>query len=580
MKRDIKEGLSSYVAMSWRYDKHSVVLLTVLLFVLAFVQGIGVLALIPLLTLAGVDAGYELGSQWSWLGSKLELTEALIIFVAIIALHAVIKYFQQILAARLQTELAVSLRGRLTAKILAFPWLRFTQFRASHLAQVLNHEVDRASQISLLLTQLVSLGCVLSVYSAISCLTSPGLTLVALTCGGGIYGGARRLNRLSLQNGEKGKALRQTYFSAVSEHMQGMKVVKAFGQEKRAHVDLEVQAQSLGRTLLQFKKLSAMVALYYEILIAICLGGLCYFFITWVRLPAAEFIVLLFLFSRFAPILKDMSYRYQQILNILPSYIEVVAILNCDGKEALVDNNREAKLITVTRSIRLEGVCFNYPSTSGQDSLRDLSITLPVNSVTALLGPSGSGKTTTADILSGLLTPSAGQVLIDDTELTEQEIAQWSRSVSYVTQESFLFNKSVRENLLWVAPWCEEAELWEALRNASAESFVRELPQGMDTLIGERGDLLSGGEKQRLAIARALLRKPALLILDEVSSALDEVNEAVIIETIQALKKMTTVLVITHRQALLACADFVAHMEGVGDAQGLKSTSHELQGAL
>ncbi|ABC32705.1 ABC-type multidrug transport system, ATPase and permease components [Hahella chejuensis KCTC 2396] len=562
--------------MSWRYDKRSIVLLTTLLFALAFVQGVGLLALIPLLTLAGVDAGYELGSQWSWLGSMLELNEALIIFIVIIVVYSTIKYFQQTLAAKLQTELALNLRGRLTAKMLAFSWLRFTQFRVSHLAQVLNHEVDRASQISLLLVQLVSLSCVLGVYSVVSYLTSPGLTLVALVSGGGIYAGSRCLNRLSLRNGEEGKVLRQAYFSAVSEYMQGMKVVKAFKQEKRAGVDLEEQSRRLGCALLRFKKISALVTLYYEILIAVCLVGLCYFFIRWVKLPAAEFIVLLLLFSRFAPILKDMSYRYQQILNILPSYSEVVCILNGDVEEGLSDKSIEVKPIVATRSVRLERVSFSYLSTPGTYALRDFSITLPVNSVTALLGPSGSGKTTAADILSGLLTPSNGQVLIDGKELSEQEITQWSHSVSYVTQESFLFNKSVRENLLWAAPGIEEDELWEALRNASAERFVKALPQGIDTLIGERGDLLSGGEKQRLAVARALLRKPALLILDEVSSALDEENETVIIEAIRELKKMTTVLIITHRKALLSCTDFVVHMEN-GEVQSRRISSQGLQ---
>ncbi|MBU6952775.1 ABC transporter ATP-binding protein [Hahella sp. HN01] len=576
MKQDIKETLFSYVLMSWRYDKRGIALLTTLLFALALVKGIGLLALIPLLTLAGVDAGYELGSQWSWLGSKLELNEALIIFIVIIAIHSTLKYFQQTLAARLQTELTVSLRERLTAKILAFSWLRFIQYRASHLAQLLNHEVDRASQISLLLIQLASLSCVLGVYSMVSYLTSPSLTLVALASGAGIYGGARCLNRLSLRNGDEGKALRQAYFSAVSEYMQGMKVVKAFKQERRTGGDLEEKSRRLGETLLRFKKISALVALYYEVLIAVCVVGLCYFFIRWVKLPAAEFIVLLFLFSRFAPILKDISYRYQQILNILPSYIEVVGILNSDADESVSDKNLAVEPIVAMRSVRLERVSFSYPSTPGKYAFCDFSITLPVNSITAMLGPSGSGKTTAADILSGLAAPSNGQVLIDGKELTEQEIAQWSHSVSYVTQESFLFNKSVRENLLWAAPETEEDELWAALRSVSAEQFVRALPQGIDTLIGERGDLLSGGEKQRLAMARALLRKPSLLILDEVSSALDEENETVIIEAICELKKMTTVLIITHRKALLSCADFVVHMES-GEVQSRRVSSHELQ---
>lgn len=175
--------------------------------------------------------------------------------------------------------------------------------------------------------------------------------------------------------------------------------------------------------------------------------------------------------------------------------------------------------------------------------------------MTAIVGKSGAGKSTLIDLLMGLLQPEKGQVLLDGIPLNGDNVNAWRRALSYVPQEPFLFNVSIRENLLLVEPRANEKQLWEALEFAAAAEFVKKLPQGLDTHIGDRGVRLSGGERQRLVLARAILRKPEILILDEATSALDTENEAKIQEALEQLKGTTTIIVIAHRLSTIRNAD-------------------------
>ena len=179
----------------------------------------------------------------------------------------------------------------------------------------------------------------------------------------------------------------------------------------------------------------------------------------------------------------------------------------------------------------------------------------------ALAGPSGAGKTTTADLVAGLMLPTAGHVVVDGTPLTPDRLLAWRRSVALVPQDPFLFHEAIEDNLRWAEPGATEDELWEALRMANAAEFVRELPSGLQTVVGDRGMRLSGGERQRLALARALLRDPDLLILDEATSAMDTENELAIRRALASLNGRTTILLIAHRLSTVSEADWIVVLD-------------------
>jgi ABC-type multidrug transport system fused ATPase/permease subunit len=204
--------------------------------------------------------------------------------------------------------------------------------------------------------------------------------------------------------------------------------------------------------------------------------------------------------------------------------------------------------------IRFEHVSLQYPGRE-EHALCDISLVLEKGKSLALVGPSGSGKSSIADLLLGLYEPTAGRITVDGVNIRDMDIGSWRGQLGTVSQDTLLFNATVRDNMLFAKPDATDPEILEALKAADAEDFIQKLPQRLETLVGERGFILSGGQRQRLAIARALLRKPAILILDEATSALDTNAEQAVQVTLDSLMTSGTRLIIAHRLSTIKNAD-------------------------
>ena len=213
----------------------------------------------------------------------------------------------------------------------------------------------------------------------------------------------------------------------------------------------------------------------------------------------------------------------------------------------------------LTQALVLEGVRATYPD--GREALRGVDLTVPAGARVALVGASGAGKTSLFSVLLGFVPPSGGTVRWDGTPLSRLQPSSVRGQMAWVPQEPVLFSGSVRHNLLLGRPEATDAELWEALRLAHAEDFVRTLPGGLDEPVGERGARLSGGQRQRLALARAFLCRPSVLLLDEPTSALDAQSEAAVSAGLAALMKGRTVLVIAHRLSTVRDADLIVVLD-------------------
>jgi ATP-binding cassette, subfamily C, bacterial len=176
-------------------------------------------------------------------------------------------------------------------------------------------------------------------------------------------------------------------------------------------------------------------------------------------------------------------------------------------------------------------------------------------------GPTGAGKTTFADLLIGLLEPDSGDISVGGTRLFGSTAERWRDRVSYVVQDPYLFRDTIRRDLLWANPQASEAQIWDALAIAGVDDFVAGLNAGLDTLLGERGTLISGGERQRLCLARAVLRRPFLFVLDEATSAIDVGTERKIIRRMLDLNPRPTVVMIAHRDQSLAECDRIVRLQ-------------------
>jgi len=204
------------------------------------------------------------------------------------------------------------------------------------------------------------------------------------------------------------------------------------------------------------------------------------------------------------------------------------------------------------------------PETETKDSfaLRDVSFEIQPGQRVALVGPSGAGKTTITYLAPRFYDPDRGRITLDGHDLRDLEQEGLRRHIGMVTQETFLFHSSIRENLLYANPDANETEMMEACRAANIHDFIAGLPQGYDTIVGERGFRLSGGEKQRVSIARALLKDPAILILDEATSSLDATSEYLIQAALEELLHGRTSLIIAHRLSTILSSDKIVVMDG------------------
>jgi ATP-binding cassette subfamily B protein/subfamily B ATP-binding cassette protein MsbA len=246
--------------------------------------------------------------------------------------------------------------------------------------------------------------------------------------------------------------------------------------------------------------------------------------------------------------LADNSGRYKR-LN---------AILSPQGKQFRPLGG--TPISALQQAIRFEGVSLQY-APQLPPALREISFTLAKGQMLALVGPSGAGKSSIADLLTGLYAPTQGRILIDGTPIEQLDLASWQQRLGVVSQDTFLFNATIAENIAIGSPGATQAQIETACMAAQAAGFIECLPNGYNTLVGERGFRLSGGQRQRLSLARAILREPELLILDEATSALDSQSERLVQEAIEAFESNHTVLVIAHRLSTIVRADQIIVLE-------------------
>ena len=265
---------------------------------------------------------------------------------------------------------------------------------------------------------------------------------------------------------------------------------------------------------------------------------------------------------RLLPIMNRVVQGSLQMQQQLPTVEPILQKIR--EVESLTLPSTEECACPLRKEIRFEHVNFCYPNTGGghNNALQDISLCIPKGDMVGLIGPSGAGKSTIVSLLTGLYTPSSGKILVDGQEVDDSLRAAWMRGIGYVPQNPFLLNGSLAENIAF-SQWGQEIDrqrVEECCRMAAMD-FVDDLGDGLDTLIGERGVRLSGGQLQRVSIARALYGRPQLIIFDEATSALDGATEQAIQQTIESLRKHMTVVIIAHRLTTVEKCDWLYWVE-------------------
>jgi ABC-type multidrug transport system fused ATPase/permease subunit len=275
---------------------------------------------------------------------------------------------------------------------------------------------------------------------------------------------------------------------------------------------------------------------------------------------SAVILTMLFIFSRISAPAMQMSQMLQQFAGAVPAHSEFLR-LEHDLAARDAPDLRSAPAIE-PGAIAFRDVSFHYDRSSRAGAgIERLNLTIAPGTFLGVSGPTGAGKTTLADLLIGLLEPDSGEITVAGAPLRGAAAIKWPDHISYVVQDPYLFRDTIRRNLLWANPRASDAEIWDALAIAGVDDFVAALTAGLDTVLGERGTLISGGERQRLCLARAVLRRPLLFVLDEATSAIDVPAERKIIKAMLDLKPRPTMVMIAHRDQSLAYCDRMLRLQ-------------------
>lgn len=445
---------------------------------------------------------------------------------------------------------------------LRLPYHEFEEASSGHVLATLSkvkldNERFISSLVSVLFSSLVGVA-FLVWYAVTRSWALVPVFLIGVVVLGGLTGLLSRRIK-TIQRAVVGETSRMS--GAITESLRNIELVKSLGLTypeirrlkgfTRRIYDLEMRKVRRVRTLAFLQ--GALLLLLKESIL---------FVLLWLifrrQLSPGELISMQFISTRIIFPLQDLG-------NIILAFREAQASLQLfDELMCKTPEERPAEPVEIGEitSLRFDGVSFRYKS-ARQDAVADLSFTARRGETVAFVGPSGSGKSTLVRLLVGLYPPTQGMIYYDDIPAKDIRLNRLRRQLGFVTQETQLFSGTIRENMLFVKPDASDNEIYAALEQAAADKMVRETPLGLDALLGEGGKKVSGGEKQRLAIARALLRRPRLLIFDEATSSLDSLTEDEIAQTlreISAAQRQITVM-IAHRLSTIMHSDRIYVLE-------------------
>jgi ATP-binding cassette, subfamily B, bacterial len=348
---------------------------------------------------------------------------------------------------------------------------------------------------------------------------------------------------------------------SITESLRNIELVKSLGLTYPEIRRLKVFTRKIyDLEMIKVKKIRSLTFLQSSVLLILRESIL--FILLWLifrnMLTTGELITMQFISTRILFPLQDLG-------SIILAYREAEAslqIFNELMKKEPEYRPEDPVEIGDIESLFFDGVTFRYKN-ADSDAIEDLSFSVKRGDTIAFVGPSGCGKSTLVKLLVGLYTPTRGTIYYDDVPAREIRYNQMRRQLGFVTQDTQLFSGTIRENMQFVKPDATDEEIYEALKKASAIKLVESSPKGLDTLLGEGGKMVSGGEKQRLAIARALIRNPKLLIFDEATSALDSITEEEITKTLREISsgKQQIILMIAHRLSTIMHADRIYVLE-------------------
>ena len=550
----------------YRNNRNRLFLVTGLLILASFAEAIGIASLLPVIglvtqpeKLVGLIEKLPLGQTFAKILGATSQSTLLYVLLSVLVATAFIKATLTLLAIRsagyTMSRIARDYRLRLVEALVAARWSYYADRRSGALVNAITTEPDRAAQCFTALTRFLASFFQVAFYGLLALSTSYLVTLSAVVIGTMLYLVVRVLSRLHRVACIEQINERSRLSNWLNDAVASMKSLKAMNLGHALALILDGAALRLER-LMQREILSKAALQYmteptFTIVLA---AGV----IVFTQIYPLDIAMLMFMALLFLRIMGNISQIFSNYQLVNGSSGVMERLENEIGDiEKQVERNDGRLPGHNWHVIKFDDVTFSY----GENTiLSQFSTNISRGKLTVIKGPSGSGKTTLIDHVVGLTAPDKGMVLIGDDNMAELSLRDWRSRVGYVPQDTLLLNSSIRHNLCLDGEKKSDETIWQALNQAGLKDVVKQMPDGLESSVGERGNMLSGGQRQRLAIARALIRKPDLLILDEATSALDEETSNRIARMVSELSGDVTTIVVTHKDEFNQFADTIIDM--------------------
>ncbi len=564
------ESYRKIFALLERRERRQFCLLVVMSLVLGVVEAVGVLSVLPFIAIASdpsvIDRSALLSRAYELSGATSKNAFLITLGIGIFAIYMASVAFRAITfyaLTRFAHLRAASLGTKLMRRFLAQQYAWFLGHHSAKLCGTVLSEVDETVR-----TSVVS-GMRLIAYAAVAIVLVGMLMIVNLGAAlviGGVMAGAYAIvvfsvRRTLVKLGRERQRSNAARFAIAHEAFGGIKQAKLLhlepsylGRFKAAVLDL---SDARARTaLLSETPRHALEGLVFGSMLGLVLWVLAF---GNANLTAALPLLAVYAVAgiKLAPVLQKLYTALAIVRADKPNLDALHAALTVEMPEVDLPNDNGPP-ITLRHALELHNIRYTFPE-AAQPALDGLTLRIEANTTVGIVGPTGAGKTTVIDVILGLLEPDSGTMRVDDVPINRDNVRGWQRSVGYVPQSFFHLDDTIAANIALGVPHdrVDYVAVERAARVANLHDFVTSLPQGYDTLVGERGARLSGGQGQRLAIARALYRDPDVLVFDEATSALDNLTEKAVMEAVRALGRQKTIILVAHRLTTVRRCDAI-----------------------
>ena len=559
--RELVQHLLSYTR--WR-----AAWLVVLMVAAALTEGLGLVLLVPLLAFVGLTEDPQgnsvvaaLTDLFSELGLSLSLNLVLLVFVGLVFMRQILLYVSASQAADTRINYVGAVRKEFFAALGETSWRYLDGGRLDRLGQILLMDSWRIGEAALNIIRILSGFILLLANVVVAVLLTPALALTVL--------GAISVLTLMFSNrlrsvkvrGSKVSKINQNVYRVVENYVDNLRIAKMAGAVERMQAEFDATIDELSAEMSGFAREAESTKMALQLAGAVAIAVALLAAVHGFNATGPVLLLLIFITARFIPRVASLNQQVHSLFHDLPAFAHAYGLLQeCQLRP---DCNQDIEQVALpVESMGVKGVTVVAGDGAGDVLLDDVSLDIRLQEMLAIEGPSGSGKSTLANVLSGLLLPDQGGILVDRKPLGRGQIVAWRQSVGYVPQTAVLLQDTIEHNLNWVLPEpATSKEMERALQCAEIADFVAGLKNGLQTVVDRREGSVSGGERQRLAIARELLRRPQLLILDEATNALDVDTEARVLDNLRQYYPALTVVLIAHRLSAIEKADRAARLE-------------------